>query len=99
MVHHRVNKSLTFDRSLRHFNLANITTHSISKITFNITLPVRKRGAVLPLPQYVMTSCLIEQWILFHMSRDSSVGIAIGYGLDNRMIRVRFPAGARNFPL
>jgi hypothetical protein len=33
------------------------------------------------------------------MSRDSSVGIATGYGLDDRMIWVRFPAGAGNFSL
>jgi hypothetical protein len=31
------------------------------------------------------------------MSRDSSVGIALGYGLDDRGSRVRFPAGAGNF--
>jgi hypothetical protein len=28
---------------------------------------------------------------------DSSVGIALGYGLDDRGSRVRFPAGAGNF--
>jgi hypothetical protein len=32
-------------------------------------------------------------------SRDSSVGIALGYGLDVRGSRVRFPAGAENFSL
>jgi hypothetical protein len=32
-------------------------------------------------------------------SRDSSVGIALGYGLDDRVFRVRFPAGAGNFSL
>jgi hypothetical protein len=32
-------------------------------------------------------------------SRDSSVGIALGYGLDNRDSRFRFPAGAGNFSL
>jgi hypothetical protein len=32
-------------------------------------------------------------------SRDSSVGIALGYGLDDRCSRVLFPAGAGNFPL
>jgi hypothetical protein len=32
-------------------------------------------------------------------SRDSSVGIALGYGLDERGSRVRFPAGAGNFSL
>jgi hypothetical protein len=31
--------------------------------------------------------------------RDSSVGIALGYGLDERGSRVRFPAGAGNFSL
>jgi hypothetical protein len=30
-------------------------------------------------------------------SRDSSVGIALGYGLDDRSSRVRFSAGAGNF--
>jgi hypothetical protein len=32
-------------------------------------------------------------------SRDSSVGIALGYGLNDRGFRVRFPAGAGNFSL
>jgi hypothetical protein len=32
-------------------------------------------------------------------SRDSSVGIVLGYGLDDRGSRVRFPAGAGNFSL
>jgi hypothetical protein len=32
-------------------------------------------------------------------SRDSSVGIALCYGLDDRGPRVRFPAGAGNFTL
>jgi hypothetical protein len=32
-------------------------------------------------------------------SRDSSVGIALGYGMDDRGSRVRFPAGAGNFSL
>jgi hypothetical protein len=32
-------------------------------------------------------------------SRDSSVGIALVYGLDNWGSRVRFPAGAGNFSL
>jgi hypothetical protein len=32
-------------------------------------------------------------------SRDSSVGIATGYGLDDLMIGVRFPVGAGNFSL
>jgi hypothetical protein len=32
-------------------------------------------------------------------SRGSSIGIALGYGLDNRGFRVRSPAGAGNFSL
>jgi hypothetical protein len=32
-------------------------------------------------------------------SRDSLCGIALGYGLDERGSRVRFPAGAGNFSL
>jgi hypothetical protein len=32
-------------------------------------------------------------------SRDSSVGIALGYGLGDRGSRVRFPAGAGNSSL
>jgi hypothetical protein len=32
-------------------------------------------------------------------SRDSSVGIALGYGLDDRGSRFRFPVGAGNFSL
>jgi hypothetical protein len=37
---------------------------------------------------------------LLHIeSRDSSVGIALGYGLDDRSSRVRFPAEAGNFSL
>jgi hypothetical protein len=32
-------------------------------------------------------------------SRDSSVGIVLGYGLDDRGSRVRFPAGGGNFSL
>jgi hypothetical protein len=31
--------------------------------------------------------------------RDSSVGVALGYGLDSRGSRVLFPAGAGNFSL
>jgi hypothetical protein len=34
-----------------------------------------------------------------HESRDSSVGTALGYGLDDRGSRIRFPAEAGNFSL
>jgi hypothetical protein len=35
----------------------------------------------------------------FYGSSDSSVGIALGYGLDDRSTRVGFPAGAGNLYL
>jgi hypothetical protein len=35
--------------------------------------------------------------IFMKKSRDSSVGIALCYGLDDRGSRVRFPAGVANF--
>jgi hypothetical protein len=37
--------------------------------------------------------------MLIYNSRDSSVGVALGYGLDDRGSRVRFSAGAGNFSL
>jgi hypothetical protein len=37
--------------------------------------------------------------MLLMKSRDSSVGIALCYGLDDQGSRVRFPAGAGNFSL
>jgi hypothetical protein len=37
--------------------------------------------------------------VMTAQSRDSSVGIALGYGLDDRASRVRFPAGAGSFSL
>jgi hypothetical protein len=36
---------------------------------------------------------------MIRWSHDSSVGIALGYGLDDRGSRVRFPAGAENCSL
>jgi hypothetical protein len=37
--------------------------------------------------------------LLFIKSHDSSVGIALGYGLDDRCPRARLPAGTGNFSL
>jgi hypothetical protein len=43
---------------------------------------------------------MILEWILGKLrSRDSSVGIVLSYGLDDRGSRVRFPAGAGNYSL
>jgi hypothetical protein len=36
-------------------------------------------------------------WYLVKHKSDSSVGIALGYGMDDRGSRVRFPAGVGNF--
>jgi hypothetical protein len=38
-------------------------------------------------------------YVFIGKSRDSSVGIALGYGLDDRGSRVRFPAVVGNFSL
>jgi hypothetical protein len=42
--------------------------------------------------QFPPLSCYVQ-------SRDGSVGITLGYGLDDRGSSVRFPARARNFSL
>jgi hypothetical protein len=62
------------------------------------------RGGVPPLPQYafvVLCSVKAQGQLLplpLHLkSRDSSVGIALGYGLDDRGSRVRFPAELGTF--
>jgi hypothetical protein len=64
------------------------------------------RGAIFPLPHYVFLAwCLFKHrdkfafYVYLYQSRDSSVGIALGYGLDDRGSRFRFPAGAGNFSL
>jgi hypothetical protein len=41
--------------------------------------------------------CCYYYYLLLLLSRGSSVGIALGYGLDDRGSRVRFSAGAGNF--
>jgi hypothetical protein len=46
----------------------------------------------------VSTRCF-DSIFMSSVSRDSSVGLALGYGLDDRGSRVRFPAGAGNFSL
>jgi aryl-phospho-beta-D-glucosidase BglC (GH1 family) len=42
---------------------------------------------------------VISHYLWSYKSRDSSVRIATGYGLDARVSTVRFPAGDRNFSL
>jgi hypothetical protein len=45
------------------------------------------------------TAEIKDSYSILVKSRDSSVGIALGYGLDYRVSRVRFRAGAGNFSL
>jgi hypothetical protein len=52
--------------------------------------------------RYVTWLCMALHYTTSYcvmMSRDSLVCIATGYGLDDRMIGVRFPVGAGNFSL
>jgi hypothetical protein len=71
------------------------------------------RGAVPPLPStsswrgilsigtnlllWLNLRLLLSRVNVKVMSLDSSVGIATAYGMDDRMIRVRFAVGAGNF--
>jgi hypothetical protein len=64
---------------------------------FAAKVPVKqeKEGSVLHNSEYFQ----LAFFSVVNKSRDSSVGIALGYGLDGRGSRVRFPAGAGNFSL
>jgi hypothetical protein len=73
---------------------------------FHIVLRLRMHGVIPPLPQYIfITWCSVKHKKNFTFtstitqSRDSSVGIALDYRLDNWGSRVLFPAGAGNFSL
>jgi hypothetical protein len=52
----------------------------------------------LRMPRTAYSSCIRPKTVGVK-SRDSSVGVALDYGLDDRGSRVRFPAGAGNFYL
>jgi hypothetical protein len=66
-------------------------TSHFFKNRFNIILP--------SIPQSSKWSPTNTQSTIVNMSRDDSVRIALGYGLDDRGSRVRFPTGAGNFSL
>jgi hypothetical protein len=60
------------------------------------------RGRALPLRGLLFCFRVVtvkSGFVSCYKSRDSSVGIAVGYELDDRGSRVRFPAGAGNFSL
>jgi hypothetical protein len=46
-------------------------------------------------PNIILLDFIIEQW--HYRNRDSVVGIATSYGLDDRGIGVRVPVGSRIF--
>jgi hypothetical protein len=52
-----------------------------------------------PLITIVYCFCLYYLFSILFYSRDSAVGTALGYALDDRGSRVRFSAGAGNFSL
>jgi hypothetical protein len=51
------------------------------------------------LHKYILMNIYIYMSTSCKKSRHSSVGIALSYGLDDRISRFRFPAGAGNFSL
>jgi hypothetical protein len=66
---------------------------------FSAVLSVARREPELPRPMHDSfkspeDSC---EMIMFKKSRDSAVGIATGYGLDDRGVGVRAPVGPRIF--
>jgi hypothetical protein len=71
----------------------------------NLHFP-KKKKALIDVAYFLNICCYIKLQMIPMLlpphkleSRDSSVGIALGYGLDDRGSRVRFPAGAGNFSL
>jgi hypothetical protein len=73
---------------MRQFSEFHLDASRFSKIRLNVTLLITN----------FITSFIVPS-LLYTKSRVSSVGIATGYGLDDWMIGVRFPAGAGNFSL
>jgi hypothetical protein len=73
---------------------------------FQVRRKIQERVTQIALHECIIgRSCLHQSLRIFHISsyskssRDSSVGIALGYGLDDRGSRARFPAEAGNFSL
>jgi hypothetical protein len=80
------------------YSPVHILTSYFSKVHFNIILSSKPRFL-----NDLFTSGLSADNLYFHFpvrkSRDSSVGIALRYGLDDRGCRVRFLTGAGDFSL
>jgi hypothetical protein len=72
-------------------------SHNCPFRELNPGLPARSVVTIVSeLPRLLHITC---SYHLTYSRRDSSVAIALGYGLDDRGSRVRFPAGAGNFSL
>jgi hypothetical protein len=69
--------------------------YRLSPKTFGYTLVRYRRVAV----YFADRLTALARVSTMAKSRDSSVTIALGYGLDDRGSRVRFPTGDRNFSL
>jgi hypothetical protein len=54
------------------------------------------RGRMLEAIVTIKLECTM-QWVNYKLQRDSAVGIATGYGLDDRGVGVRVPVGSRIF--
>jgi hypothetical protein len=80
-----------------------IFRYRLSPETFGYILVYRVPSS--SLPSNSQFHCHLQQSVkknvctFSYESRNSSVGIALGYGLDDRGFRVRFPAEAVNFSL
>jgi hypothetical protein len=88
------------DRTVQYIFLAIDTVDLFSNTSFrgckerrNCKLHNRSRAVFLTCE----TSLILGRVSRISKSRASSVGIALGYELDDRGSRVRFPAGAGNF--
>jgi hypothetical protein len=76
-------------------SMVTIRSFEVMYDTFDVD---RSCARFLPKSKYNKDKSNSTQYFIVK-SRDSSVGIALGYGLDYRGSKVRFPAGAGNFPL
>jgi hypothetical protein len=77
-----------------------LTKHS-DRFTFNLLMLYNVVGSLqesfqpfLYTGNYFQSRNILSDFIIFHSIRDSAVGIATGYGLDDRVVGVRVPVGS-----